>query len=205
MLRRALQHVFAMSASTLAILTNDSAVLCLFKDQERTFAQLYAAMQHAGAIQRTMQLATEFRSLCKDLRPTHIPNCMHHLIIFKNEIEAAASMQNIMEIRRRRTSDDRAILHEAEVRECWNTMMREWLYANLRDDQQKYANNQKRSIFNAVVRKAYGSKYLLMAIWKYGLSWAPHGVAASEHDVSAQIIHCFCKWLKQVATVMQKY
>ena len=112
-------------------------------------------------------------------------------------------MDSIMDIRRRITSDDRAVLNEKAVTECWNSMMKGWCASNLSDEQSARPASKKSSIFGAFVNRTYGSKHFVMAIWECGLSWMPD-IGATEHDAGTPIMNSFCAWLARVLAALDR-
>ena len=81
--------IFEMFASTLAIATNESAVLRLCLHQERTDAQMY---RRADAISNMIQRANAFQEVFKDEHPRNVPSYVLHLVAFKKYAEEVLLM-----------------------------------------------------------------------------------------------------------------
>ena len=81
--------IFEMFASTLAIATNESAVLRLCLHQDRTDAQMY---RRADAISNMIQRANAFQEVFKDEHPRNVPSYVLHLVAFKKYAEEVLLM-----------------------------------------------------------------------------------------------------------------
>ena len=112
----------------------------------------------------------------------------------------ARSVESIIEawtdlLDRRRAqepSDSTRINDETALADMWNTWMREWLAANLEGDQLVGRTPQQRkSVFQAHIKRVYGSKHFVFGIWQTGLSWLDR----AGGDAPELVSEAFARWI----------
>ncbi len=84
----------------------------------------------------------------------------------KTEGEIVASWTELFERRRAVQPDDTQVADVVHVKDIWNAWCHEWMITKM-----PFTKNYR--IFNAWVRKTYGSKQVLLPLLETGLTWAP--------------------------------
>ena len=118
--------------------------------------------------------------------------------------DIAAAWQELFRRRRAYQPDDTQPIEDEDTRaDIWNTWSRDWLAANLTQEQQKKTRSQKTSIFNAYMKGAYGDKRFVFAMLQTGITWAPSaeqlsGIGAAEHAASR-----FVSWVRAVVSAIE--
>ena len=96
-----------------------------------------------------------------------------------------------MQRRRKFEPDDAAPIHAPDVKAAiWNLWCKQWLYANLNEEQRQYKRREQTSIFNAIMKQRYGHKYFVMAMLETGITWGD-GLARNE------VARRFAEWAAQ--------
>ena len=109
--------------------------------------------------------------------------------------------QDLLRWRRRVEPDDAKPIDDRDTRaSIWNRWSAEWRENYLTPKQQRYKTIQQTSIFNAWVRKRYGSKHFLMAMLETGITWAPSaGFLETDRDgVTEHVAQNFATWIAAV-------
>ena len=87
-------------------------------------------------------------------------------------LQSSAAWQVILDrIRLVETDDTEPIQDRDKLANLYTTWMHEWLRENLTQKQQSFDNKQKSSIFAAFLKKNYGGKAFVMALWQTGIQW----------------------------------
>jgi hypothetical protein len=117
---------------------------------------------------------------------------------FTRLFDARASVQ----VDTRSFVDHAAELSRKDVAACWSHLLDEFLNGDLRPEQQDKTSSQKRSIFNTVMKKRYGSKHFVLAVLQTGSGWLGEHAQESQQKV---LVHCLLRWIHRVQAAVQTY
>ena len=79
---------------------------------------------------------------------------------------------------------------QSHHQQMMNSWRREWISQNLTPEQEQKEDGDTGSIFNAFLRRTYGGKKFVCAIWQTGASWMPPPGAAEHEEQMLQSTHC---------------
>ena len=103
-------------------------------------------------------------------------------------------------------ADDRVpITERSDLTQMHAQWMDQWLAKELTEEQRGKPRNKQTSMFSAYLKKEFGGKHFVMALWQTGVTWAPSPVmtemnldGAAEH-VARQLV----RWIRRVMAAIE--
>ena len=121
------------------------------------------------------------------------------------EEQIVQAWSDVLFWRRTVEADDTApISDSAVVAKAYTNWTHHWIENELRPDQQRLDYSNKTSIFNAYLRRIYGSKYFVLALISTGITWGfppwevPRG--ATEHTANH-----LADWFRRLAASIDQH
>ena len=119
-----------------------------------------------------------------------------------------AAWEEIMRRRRMVQADDRVpITERSDLAQMHSEWMTQWLAESLTEEQRNKPRNKRTSMFNAHLKKEFGGKHFVMALWQTGITWAPSCAMTQENPDGAakHVATELVSWIRKVTLALEAH
>ena len=98
-------------------------------------------------------------------------------------------------------ADDRVpITERSDLTQMHAQWMDQWLAKELTEEQRGKPRNKQTSMFSAYLKKEFGGKHFVMALWQTGITWAPSCAMIQENPDGAakHVVTELVIWIRKV-------
>ena len=103
-------------------------------------------------------------------------------------------------VRREVHRNDRAELTETDMRRCWKILYDEFM-TTLSPQHSRYTTRKKHSLFHSSLKRRFGNKRFIFAVWQTGKTWLPEPWDMRPHAM----VNALCAWCRRFRTAEREY
>ena len=103
-------------------------------------------------------------------------------------------------VRREVHRNDRAELTETDIKRCWKILYDEFM-TTLSPQQSRYTTRQKHSLFHSSLKRRFGNKRFIFAVWQTGMTWLPEPWDMRPHAM----VNALFAWCRRFRTAEREY
>ena len=105
-------------------------------------------------------------------------------------------------------ADDRVpITERSDLTQMHAQWMDQWLAKELTEEQRGKPRNKQTSMFSAYLKKEFGGKHFVMALWRTGITWVPSCAMIQENPDGAakHVATELVSWIRKVTLALEAH
>ena len=103
-------------------------------------------------------------------------------------------------VRREVHWNDRAELTETDIKRCWKILYDEFM-TTLSPQKSRYTTRKKHSLFHSSLKRRFGNKRFIFAVWQTGMTWLPEPWDMRPHAM----VNALFAWCRRFRTAEREY
>ena len=193
---------------TSALLTQASSTALLTRADTESMTTEMAAVEVSSAHSKLLKKCTDTFFTERAALQSTPREGMRGALRVKDVGVIHAAWEEILHRRRKVQADDRVpITERSDLAQMHSEWMNQWMAENLTEEQRNKPRNKRTSMFNAHLKKEFGGKHFVMALWQTGITWAPSCAMTQENpDGAAQHVATeLVSWIRKVMLALEAH